>query len=255
MRSGIGGCRSLFLIPSASIGLRALESRTALQPELPEHNCDRTEAGERGLKHVHAGEGRQKQPIRMNKPGKSKAEQHDTAGESKDRTIDVHEADSCWRAVSMAECPRPAGSVLTTYSYIRIYASMKREIAPLFVAADAACELMKALANRHRLTILCQLNEKERSVSDLAELLKIRVSTVSQHLALLRRDGLVTAQRDGQTIWYSIGSTPARELINTLYRIYCEPSAGCPATGVQKHVRPVRRRSPARNHRSRREIA
>ena len=50
---------------------------------------------------------------------------------------------------------------------------------------------------------------------------------MSQHLALLRKDGLVTARRDGQTIWYSISSAPARELVRTLYRVYCTPATAC----------------------------
>jgi ArsR family transcriptional regulator, virulence genes transcriptional regulator len=90
-------------------------------------------------------------------------------------------------------------------------------------AGDAA-ELLKALANRHRLLIICQLIEGERSVGDLAEFLGIRDSTVSQHLALLRRDGLVEARREGQTMWYSIGSAPARAVLETLYGIYCAPA-------------------------------
>jgi len=94
----------------------------------------------------------------------------------------------------------------------------------MVAAADAAGALLKALANRHRLIILCQLTEKERSVGELAELLKIRDSTVSQHLALLRKDGLVNGRREGQTVWYSIGSEPAQELVRTLYRVYCSPA-------------------------------
>ncbi len=90
--------------------------------------------------------------------------------------------------------------------------------------AEDAAELLKALANRHRLLIICQLIEGERSVGELAEFLGIRDSTVSQHLALLRKDGLVTARREGQTIWYSIGSAPARAVLETLYDIYCAPS-------------------------------
>ena len=97
----------------------------------------------------------------------------------------------------------------------------------MLAAADEASSLLKALANRHRLLIICQLSEKERSVGELAELLNLRDSTVSQHLALLRRDGLVAARRDGQTIWYSIGSAPAREVVRTLYGVYCSPSAIC----------------------------
>lgn len=94
-------------------------------------------------------------------------------------------------------------------------------------AADEAGDLLKALANRHRLLILCQLTEGERSVGELAEFLGIRDSTVSQHLALLRRDGIIGGRRDGQTIWYSIRSVPARALVETLYRVYCAPTLRC----------------------------
>ena len=110
---------------------------------------------------------------------------------------------------------------------------MKINSKAMFAAADQASELLKALANRHRLIIVCQLIDKERSVGELAELLQLRNSTVSQHLALLRKDGLVTARRDGQTIWYSIGSAPARELIGTLYRCYCGPPSQRPVLGDQ----------------------
>ena len=98
---------------------------------------------------------------------------------------------------------------------------MKVEMGRMQADADAASDLLKALANRHRLLILCQLIERERSVGELAEFLGIRDSTASQHLALMRRDGLVVARREGQTIWYSISSAPARALLETLYRIYC----------------------------------
>jgi ArsR family transcriptional regulator, virulence genes transcriptional regulator len=90
-------------------------------------------------------------------------------------------------------------------------------------AAEAASELLKALANRHRLLILCQLADGERSVGELAEFLGIRDATASQHLALLRKDGLVSARREGQTIWYTVASAPARDILGTLYRIYCQP--------------------------------
>jgi DNA-binding transcriptional ArsR family regulator len=94
--------------------------------------------------------------------------------------------------------------------------------------ADAASELLKALANRHRLLILCQLVEEERSVGELAQFLGIRDSAVSQHLAVLRRDGVVAARREGQTIWYSISSAPARAVIETLYRVYCGAAGSAP---------------------------
>lgn len=90
-------------------------------------------------------------------------------------------------------------------------------------AADGACDLLKALANRHRLLIVCQLINGERSVGDLAEMLDVRDSTVSQHLALLRKDGIVNARRDGQTIWYSVADGPARDILEALYKTYCAP--------------------------------
>ena len=98
---------------------------------------------------------------------------------------------------------------------------MKMNIDDMQSAADDATELLKALSNRHRLMIVCQLVERERSVGELAAALGIRDSTVSQHLALLRKDGLVTARRDGKTIWYSISSVPARAVLETLYGVYC----------------------------------
>ncbi len=109
---------------------------------------------------------------------------------------------------------------------------MKIDIDIMEAAADSASDLLKALANRHRLLIICQLVDGERSVGELAQFLGLRDSTVSQHLALLRKDGLVSARRDAQTIYYSIASEPAREILAALYRVYCTPAQGKTA---QKH--------------------
>ncbi|MBA3042561.1 MAG: metalloregulator ArsR/SmtB family transcription factor [Alphaproteobacteria bacterium] len=98
---------------------------------------------------------------------------------------------------------------------------MKVDPDSMQAAADDASELLKALANRHRLLILCQLIDGERSVGQLAEFLGIRDSTVSQHLALLRRDRIISGRRDGQTIWYHIESEPARNVITALYGSFC----------------------------------
>ncbi len=122
---------------------------------------------------------------------------------------------------------------------------MKINVAEVVTAADEASGLLKALANRHRLTIICQLIEQERSVGELAALLKIRDSTVSQHLALLRKDRLVTARRDGQTIWYAIGSPHARELVRTLCRVYCAPAKVSVPKAQTKPARAARRQSLA----------
>ena len=111
---------------------------------------------------------------------------------------------------------------------------MKIEPAQMHASAMEAEELLKAMANRNRLMILCQLIEGERSVGELAELLDLRDSTVSQHLALLRKDGLVLPRRDGQTIWYSITSEPARRLVETLYQIFCSPERLCAKPAKKK---------------------
>lgn len=93
--------------------------------------------------------------------------------------------------------------------------------------------MLKALANRNRLMILCQLIEGERSVGELAAFLELRDSNASQHLALLRKDGLVMSRRDGQTIHYSLASEAVRKLVTTLYEIYCGPAL-CPPTSVKR---------------------
>jgi ArsR family transcriptional regulator, virulence genes transcriptional regulator len=129
---------------------------------------------------------------------------------------------------------------LTIYSHYRRYATMNikgMQVDPdqMAAAADQASELLKSLGNRHRLLILCQLTEGERSVGDLASFLRLRDSTVSQHLSLLRRDGLVQARRDGQTIWYSIASPPARRVLQTLFEIFCKPESMC-ETPVRRRV-------------------
>ncbi len=88
-------------------------------------------------------------------------------------------------------------------------------------AADAASELLQSLGNRSRLLIMCQLIDGEKSVGQLAGFLRLRESTVSQHLALLRKDRLVTTRREGQTVFYAIASDPARRMLALLYEIYC----------------------------------
>ncbi len=98
---------------------------------------------------------------------------------------------------------------------------MKVDTLRMTAAADEASALLKTLANRHRLLILCQLVQKERSVGEIAQALAVRSSTASQHLAVLRRDGLVATRRSGQTIWYSVIDTAARAVVETLYHAYC----------------------------------
>ena len=90
--------------------------------------------------------------------------------------------------------------------------------------ASRASRLLSAMSNDKRLMILCQLSDGERTVNELADLLETRQSTVSQHLALLRKDGLVLPRREGQTQFYSLAGVEARSILETLYALYCEPA-------------------------------
>ncbi len=91
--------------------------------------------------------------------------------------------------------------------------------------AGAAANLLKSIANETRLLILCTLANGERSVGGLNQSIKLSQSALSQHLAILRREGLVQTRRESQTIYYSLAPTDALRVIETLHDIYCSP--GC----------------------------
>ncbi|UWQ93468.1 metalloregulator ArsR/SmtB family transcription factor [Rhodobacteraceae bacterium M382] len=89
-------------------------------------------------------------------------------------------------------------------------------------AAEAAA-FLKTLAHEGRLMILCHLGTGERSVGELEELLGIRQAAVSQMLARLRDEGLVTTRRDGKTIYYSLSDSNTEQVIGLLYSLFCNP--------------------------------
>ena len=93
--------------------------------------------------------------------------------------------------------------------------------------AGDASRLLKALANENRLMILCLLAEGERSVGQVNEGVDLSQSALSQHLAVLRSEGLVTTRRDAQTIYYSLAEGPARQVIGLLHDIYCASGPIC----------------------------
>lgn len=101
-----------------------------------------------------------------------------------------------------------------------------KDYASMAESARAACELLRGLAHEARLMILCLLVEGEKSVSELEAFLDMRQPTVSQQLARLRADRLVTARREGKTIYYALASEEAREIIAVLYALYCKDAAG-----------------------------
>lgn len=89
--------------------------------------------------------------------------------------------------------------------------------------ARKASALLKAMANERRLLILCYLADGERSVGELERMISLSQSALSQHLARLRRDGLVTTRRSAQTIYYALAGREAGAIMETLYALYCEP--------------------------------
>lgn len=89
-------------------------------------------------------------------------------------------------------------------------------------AADNAVELLKNLANRHRLMILCLLAENEMSVSEISEHIDLGQSPLSQHLAKLRTDNLVKTRKVAQNVYYSLNSEEASAVIQTLHGLYCQ---------------------------------
>lgn len=94
-------------------------------------------------------------------------------------------------------------------------------ITEILARAGEASGFLKALGNENRLIILCYLLEGELSVGALNEKLPLSQSALSQHLAVLRKDKLVETRRDSQTIYYSIADMRVKELIQTLYRLFC----------------------------------
>ena len=95
----------------------------------------------------------------------------------------------------------------------------------MLAQAGKASTLLSAMSNEKRLMLLCRLIEGEKTVNELADLLAVRQSTVSQHLSLLRRDGFVKARRDGQTQFYSLAGDEPRAILETLQSLYCDPQA------------------------------
>ena len=98
-------------------------------------------------------------------------------------------------------------------------------VADLKGSALLATKLLKALSNEHRLLILCQLVDGEKSVSEFESLDGLSQSALSQHLARLRREGLVSTRRDAQSIYYALANDTVIEIIEVLYNAYCAPGS------------------------------
>lgn len=88
--------------------------------------------------------------------------------------------------------------------------------------AEAASNFLKALAHEGRLMILCHLSSGEKSVTELENLLESRQAAVSQQLARLRLEGLVSSRRDGKAIYYSLSDPKVERMIGLVYDMFCK---------------------------------
>ena len=92
----------------------------------------------------------------------------------------------------------------------------------MLAQATAAAAFLKALAHEGRLMILCHLQSGEKSVSELEHLLSSRQAAVSQQLARLRLEGLVSCRRDGKVMHYSIQDPKVATAIGMVYEMFCK---------------------------------
>ncbi|WP_171131810.1 MULTISPECIES: helix-turn-helix transcriptional regulator [unclassified Ruegeria] len=91
--------------------------------------------------------------------------------------------------------------------------------------AQKASTYLKALAHEGRLMILCHLITGERSVGQLEDLLQMRQAAVSQMLARLREEQLVSTRREGKTIYYTLSDEKTKKVIGVLYDLFCASDA------------------------------
>lgn len=98
-----------------------------------------------------------------------------------------------------------------------------QDLAPRAAEAEA---FLKAMANRHRLMVLCELHKGERSVTQLQQSLGLGQSALSQHLSRLRDEKIVATRRQSQTIYYTLADPNAARLIGLLYDAYCKTDCG-----------------------------
>ena len=92
----------------------------------------------------------------------------------------------------------------------------------MFEQREELAELLKLIAHESRLMILCLLEKKEMSVSQINEQIGLSQSALSQHLAILRKNQLVSTRRKSQTIYYSLSDENLAKIIHALRKIYCK---------------------------------
>ena len=101
-----------------------------------------------------------------------------------------------------------------------------RDLAIFTANAEHVADVLRALANERRLMILCKLVEwGEATVGTLVEAVGLSQSALSQHLAKMREEGIVTYRRESQNLWYRIADSRTETLLGHLQQLYCPPEA------------------------------
>lgn len=103
-------------------------------------------------------------------------------------------------------------------------------------ASDAA-RLLKTLGNEQRLLIVCNLLERPLTVGELNERVDLSQSALSQHLAVLREEGVVETSREAQSIRYSLPAGPVTRVMALLQEIYCSESPARPGRAPATRAR------------------
>ena len=98
------------------------------------------------------------------------------------------------------------------------------DLAAFEAQATEVAAILRELGNERRLMILCKLVEwGEANVSALAEAVGLSQSALSQHLARMRDEKLVTFRRESQVLWYRIADPRIEQLLSTLQPLFCPP--------------------------------
>ncbi|WP_010681483.1 metalloregulator ArsR/SmtB family transcription factor, partial [Pectobacterium brasiliense] len=88
--------------------------------------------------------------------------------------------------------------------------------------AAKAAAMLRAIGNENRLLVLCLLIEHgEMSVGALLEHIPLSQSALSQHLAKMREEGLISYRRESQTLYYRIENQDVEKIVATLKGIFC----------------------------------
>jgi len=95
------------------------------------------------------------------------------------------------------------------------------DLSELKANATAMAGRLRIMSHPERLLMLCRMDEGEVSVTELVALTGLSQSSVSQHLAMLREEGVVSVRVDAQVRWYSLRDVIVRDIIRALCLI-CE---------------------------------